>query len=522
VFAASSRPRPKVLVPEDHLIWRRTTVEGRPVVYGVGGSDGPPVVFLHGWALGSHAYKRAIRRLANRGCRVFAPALPSFGDTANLPATSMNITGYAQWVAAFMEAVGINEPALVIGHSFGGGVAIKLAHDNPHLVRYLILLNALGGGSKRFPWEWAIGFGNECWPPTGIIGMIQAMRSDLVPNLVRNPFGIFRVGLLALMTDLRQDLLDLKDLGVPVLVLTSERDRLIPRSAFETVCDAVGAEGRVVSGGHAWLLVDPDSFDQVLASTIDVQVAEHEASRSADRRTEIELLLERSTLTNREIHQLLDVSAPLWLLSESAATLAGDLVLCRPRIKKSEVRALARRIEGSNSYRLTIAARDRPGLLADSAAVLTESGLSISNASASTWLKPKVALHAFIVDSGPEMSAEAWDELGERLREMVATGKAPRPAIGPLRPVIVSAQGVGEQLMVKVIAPDETGLLSMICRFFHIHGLNIETLRARVEDGTAHATMLVVGSVDPVDLKEALVDWLIGSENPQRSLTLVR
>ena len=60
---------------DDHLSWHRTTVSGRRAVYGVGGADGPPVVFLHGWALGSRAYKRAMRRLTSRGCRVIRPRL---------------------------------------------------------------------------------------------------------------------------------------------------------------------------------------------------------------------------------------------------------------------------------------------------------------------------------------------------------------------------------------------------------------------------------------------------------------
>jgi pimeloyl-ACP methyl ester carboxylesterase/glycine cleavage system regulatory protein len=522
VVAGISRTPTAKFVPEDFLSWHRISVSGRPAVYGVGGGDGPPVVFLHGWALGSHAYKRAIRRLTSRGCRVFAPALPSFGDTADLPPQSMDIDGYAQWVASFMEEVGISEPALVIGHSFGGGVAIKLAKEHPNRVAYLILLNALGSGTRRYPWEWAIGFGNECWPPSGAFGMVQAMWSDLVPNLVRNPWGLVKVGMLAATTDLRADMAELKGLGVPVLVLTSERDRLIPRSAFETVCDAVGADGRVVSGGHAWLLVDPDLFGEVLASTIDVQVAQHEASRSADRRSEIADILQRSRMSKREINALIDSAPPLWLLSDSAQVLAGDLALCRPALKKHEVRALARRIEESESIRLTIVARDRPGLLADSAAVLTSNGLSITSASASTWLHPKVALHSFIVDANAELDSVAWVKLGERLRKMVATGKAPRSEIGPLKNVAVSAEGVGERLMVKVRAPDEVGLLSTICGCFQASDMNIETLRAKARDGTAEGTFIVVGDAEPQDLKGRLEEWLTGSGNSPNRLTVVR
>ena len=510
------------MVPEDYLIWYKTKVEGRTASYGVGGADGPPVVFLHGWALGSRAYKRAIRRLTDRGCRVFAPALPSFGATADLPPKEMTIAGYADWVASFMDAVGIDEPALVIGHSFGGGVAIKLAKENPDRVRYLILLNALGGLNRRAPWEWLIGFGTEVWPPAGAIGMIQALRADLLPNLVRNPFGIARVGMLAMGTDLRSELSELKMLGVPVLALTSERDRLIPKSAFETVCDAVGADGTVVSGGHAWLLVDPDLFGETLAATIDVEVANHEASRTKDRRAEIERLMKRLHFSKRETQVILDSAAPLWLLSETPAVLAGDLALCRPRLKKDEVRALARHVDGSNAFRLTIVARDRPGLLADSAAVLAVSGLSISQASGTTWQRPKVSVHSFVVDAGGGLDDKAWDKLGRRLRRMVATGNAPTPEVGPLRRVTVSVHGAGDRSMVKVVAPDRTGLLSRICRYFHEWQINIEALRAMTREGAAHDTFLVVGEFEPAELKLGLEQWLTGPGDRRRGLTVVQ
>ena len=64
----ASAPRP------DHLVWERTTVSGRPALYGVAG-DGLPVLFLHGWGLGQHSYKRALSRIVRMGTRVYAPAL---------------------------------------------------------------------------------------------------------------------------------------------------------------------------------------------------------------------------------------------------------------------------------------------------------------------------------------------------------------------------------------------------------------------------------------------------------------
>jgi pimeloyl-ACP methyl ester carboxylesterase len=90
----------------------RIDVDGRGATYCADG-DGPPVVFLHGWALGARAYQRAVRRLTRRGCRVFAPVLPGFAGTRDLPGDDLSMHGYSKWVDDFMRTVGIDEPALV-------------------------------------------------------------------------------------------------------------------------------------------------------------------------------------------------------------------------------------------------------------------------------------------------------------------------------------------------------------------------------------------------------------------------
>ena len=101
-----------------------------------------------------------------------------------------DLDGYADWVASFMSEVGITEPVLMIGHSFGGGVAIKLARNQPSLVRYLVLLNAIGCVNSRHPWDWAIGIGREFWPPSETLAMIRAMQGDLLFNFLRSPLRI--------------------------------------------------------------------------------------------------------------------------------------------------------------------------------------------------------------------------------------------------------------------------------------------------------------------------------------------
>ncbi len=266
------------VLPPGHLRWSRTLVQGRPAEYGEAG-EGPPVIFLHGWGLGHHTYKRALARLALRGCRVLAPAMPGFGGTASLPDAS-DIHAFGAWTNAFLSAVGVDEPAVVIGHSFGGGVSITLAHDHPERVRQLILVNSVGGAvwgrgdrqlSDRAPWEWAFEFAKEAWPPQKSVRMLLSVREDFFGNVLRNPRAMFNAGKLASEADLRVELEELRARHLPVVVLSGEHDGIIPLSAFDALCSALGIEGQVLPGNHSWLLADPDAFDEVMANVVELQ-----------------------------------------------------------------------------------------------------------------------------------------------------------------------------------------------------------------------------------------------------------
>lgn len=264
-------------LPPGHLRWSRTLVQGRPCAYGEAG-EGPPVIFLHGWGLGHHAYKRPLARLANRGFRVLAPAMPGFAGTSGLPSSS-DIHEFGKWVKAFMLAVGVNEPAVVMGHSFGGGVSITLAHDHPECVRQLVLVNSVGGAawagdrvlSDRLPWEWGFEFAKEAWPPHKAIGMLWSIREDMLTNIVRNPRTMWTAAMLAANADLRTELVELRARQLPVVVMSGQDDGVIPLSAFDAMCGALGIEGQVLPGNHSWLLVNPDAFDEVMANVVELE-----------------------------------------------------------------------------------------------------------------------------------------------------------------------------------------------------------------------------------------------------------
>lgn len=262
-----------------HLVWRTGRVDGRAAVYGVGG-HGLPVLFLHGWALGSRAYKRALKRLIRLGCRVYAPALPDFGGTERLPSGHNGLADYAAWLDEFLEQVGVDEPVLVAGHSLGGAVGARLTHDFPDRVAHLVLINSIGAsvwtdgpGERRLlserPWrDWAVSFSrdlvvsDQAWPT------IRAIAEDCLPNLIRNPGGLVRVAAMARKLDMAGELAAVRESGVPVTAVSSEGDLIVPLASFHALCQALGVEGRVVPGRHSWLLASPEAFAGVMVQAV--------------------------------------------------------------------------------------------------------------------------------------------------------------------------------------------------------------------------------------------------------------
>jgi pimeloyl-ACP methyl ester carboxylesterase len=269
------------VTPDDLLEWQVTTVDGRPAAYGVAGR-GPTVVFVHGWAVTNRTYKAALKRIVRRGCRVFAPALPGFGGTAPLPAPPDDIALYAAWLVAFLDAVGCTEPVVLVGHSFGGGVAIAAAHACPDRVRALVLLNSIGGSAWRTDdglrtvrqrplWDWGIHFSRDVLPLRQVRRVLPVILRDVLENVARNPFSVWHAANVARDADLTAELEVLRERRLPVVVLWGEQDRIVSRASVDSIIDALGEPTTVrVAGSHSWLLADPDEFGEVMTNVLDL------------------------------------------------------------------------------------------------------------------------------------------------------------------------------------------------------------------------------------------------------------
>ena len=110
------------------LEWRRTEVSGRVASYGVGGNGPADRLPPRLGPVGPHLQGRA-EATPRAGLPGLGAGPPGFDGSSALASGAGDLADYARWVDEFLDAVGVTEPVVMMGHSFGGGVAIQTAHD---------------------------------------------------------------------------------------------------------------------------------------------------------------------------------------------------------------------------------------------------------------------------------------------------------------------------------------------------------------------------------------------------------
>jgi 4,5:9,10-diseco-3-hydroxy-5,9,17-trioxoandrosta-1(10),2-diene-4-oate hydrolase len=248
----------------------------------VGGRDlhcltlgqGPPVVLLHGAGGGAANWYRLLGPLSER-CSVFAPDLPGFGLSASSTASrSASLGAEAAAVIGDWASHVVGSPFDVVGTSFGGLAALRLAQAFPDRVDRLVLLDSVGLGRElpaavraaatpalgrvllspsRFGTEWL--FRHLLVADAGAFARDE--RAALLAYLVacaRTCARTLRAAIARFAGPAGQlevlDDAELRRVAQPALVLWGEKDRflpiahggraarLIPRSHFHVIADA--------------------------------------------------------------------------------------------------------------------------------------------------------------------------------------------------------------------------------------------------------------------------------------------
>jgi pimeloyl-ACP methyl ester carboxylesterase len=246
--------------------------------------EGEPLVLVHGLGGAASNWTLLAPGLAERR-RVLVPDLPGHGGSGP-PPHEADLGTYADLVAELLEGQEAT-PAVVVGHSMGGLVAMRLAARRPDLVRALVLFETAGIRSLSRAAAVFLGLSGLVRPAKKVARLRH--RVAATPRLRRLAFGYWGAADSTTMsaeavlgwlegaadaTDtvtagralLRDDpRFDLADITCTTLVVWGARDRLLPVADGFEFARRLRAPIRVVPGaGHLLIGERPEDCLAIL------------------------------------------------------------------------------------------------------------------------------------------------------------------------------------------------------------------------------------------------------------------
>ena len=206
---------------------------------GAGAGTLPPVVLLHGLGAGGGSFGAMVTALRPHVRRVIIPELPGHGFSAR-PAGGAPITPdlLLDVIADALDGL-LDEPAVVLGNSLGGAVALGYALRRPERVQALVLVSPAGARLAADEWrELVAAFDlSSTADARRFLARVYhrppwflALFAHEFPDLLRRP-AVQEI--LASVTPEHSPTPDaLGALAMPVLLLWGRSERLLPASAL--------------------------------------------------------------------------------------------------------------------------------------------------------------------------------------------------------------------------------------------------------------------------------------------------
>lgn len=234
--------------------------------------QGPPLVLLHGAASDSRDWRRELDGLSDE-FTVVAWDAPGCGRSFD-PPEDYGLDGYADCLAAFVEALGLERPH-VLGLSFGSGLALELFRRHRTLPRSLVLTSAYAGwlGSLgREVAEERRGWGHRAadQPRDEYVRELNetlftdSVPAEMVEEMTEIAMDLHPAGLRAMANAFADaDLRDvLPEIDVPTLLIHGDADQRSPLSVGEELHAQIPGSRLVVIPrvGHVVNLEVPERF----------------------------------------------------------------------------------------------------------------------------------------------------------------------------------------------------------------------------------------------------------------------
>ena len=101
------------------------------------------IIILHGWGSSKEKWQAVKENLEKQGLKIIVPDLPGFKKETELK-NPWDLDDYIRWFEKFLSCHRDDHRFFLLGHSFGGRMAIKYAAKHPEKLKGLILVSAAG------------------------------------------------------------------------------------------------------------------------------------------------------------------------------------------------------------------------------------------------------------------------------------------------------------------------------------------------------------------------------------------
>ncbi len=224
---------------------------------------GPKIVFLHGLVGLNEHWEDVVRRIKHQAhCTTLElPLLELRGDDCSL-------WSVVDMTTQFLEEH-LDGPAVLVGNSFGGHVALRIAHARPDLVRALILAGSSGliertmvkGAPVRPSREWLEEKIGELFHDKSAMNPGDVDRAHKLLNERGGARAMVKLSKTARRDNMTDDL---GDITCPTLLIWGRQDIVTPPSAGQGFTELM-PDAKIVwldQCGHAPMLESPVPFAQ--------------------------------------------------------------------------------------------------------------------------------------------------------------------------------------------------------------------------------------------------------------------
>lgn len=228
---------------------------------------GAPLLFLHGGGVNALTYKKNFELLSQK-YQVIAPDIPCFGKSS-IPNKLWNFEDFANFFSKFVDFLKLNQVVLV-GHSFGGGIALNLAQKNKKISK-LILIDSAGLSpdystlkfmyllvAKTFRGFFL--FGNKLVS----LAILRYFFKEMFGNFLSIP-KIWKFVFNSIYME--SDIFD--KIKQPTFIFWGNTDEIFPKKFAQKMNQLISnSKLEYVEGNHDWVILMPQKFFSLISKVI--------------------------------------------------------------------------------------------------------------------------------------------------------------------------------------------------------------------------------------------------------------